>query len=116
MNWRQLFSSATREERDDLEIFFKALEVHQGKRLLVKSWLGFERRRLQAAHFINERRGRSTRRPVLATFIFIICTMTIASWAIAITAEPEVGAPILGLNLAFLYLILMWKPYRKSAG
>jgi hypothetical protein len=115
MNWRQLHTAATPEER--LELMLHLLEtIERRQRRLVRVGWGFrrERRRQRAAHFIGDRRLRH-RSPLLrALWLYTLATLSIATWLIAAHIQPIYGAPLLfGYNLLLLAILLI-KPYRRQ--
>jgi len=123
MNWRQLHTASTSDERIELLIEIASrVEAHKRRLLLVRGRLIRERRRQQPWHFIGDRRttalsGAERRRRATYKLLFIGIAPVLlgATWAIAIRSQPIHGAAlILGYDI-ILAAILFTKPYKWLA-
>lgn len=116
MNWNQIYASANPKERFDLAIVvLRKLETGSKKWVFAGTWFTRERRRLlAAAHYVNDRRRRISwpRVVALAAFVFILLTVTAATWLFILHAPAQLGAPVLAFHLFSLIAILLIKPYR----
>jgi len=106
MNWQQLHTAATPAEREEILIMmFRTIEARQHRIILARGRLVRNRRRAIIAHFLGDRRlaPRPTRsRLTQIMFMFILSTLSIATWLIAAHIQPAYGAPLL-----FSYLLLI---------
>jgi hypothetical protein len=118
MNWKQLYTAATPEEREELLLeMFRVHEARQNRKVLVRGRLLRERRRETIAHFIGDRRLQSLvrRRKTLWTTGLIFAA--ILTWSVAafeaLHAQPIYGAfLVIGFDL-FLATVLLIKPYLR---
>lgn len=115
MNDHQLYTAATPAERTELLLLMLAqLERRQRRVILAGLRLRRERRRTRIAHYIGDRRLRPNRSIYRWLWIYILTTLSIATWLIAAHVQPMYGAPLLaGYNL-FLLAILLIKPYQRQ--
>lgn len=116
MNWKQLYTAATPAEREELLILMlQHIEARQQKIILARGRLLRERRRKSIAHILGDRRLAPRSIPIAQIgFIFILSTLSIATWLIAVHIQPMYGAPLIfGYNL-LLITILLIKPYQRQ--
>jgi hypothetical protein len=73
-----------------------------------------ERRIEKTAHYIRERRTQKAGGPVLATFLFIVATLTVTAWAIAVQSPAHIAAPVLFITIVFLNILIIVGPTLKS--
>ncbi len=114
-NWKRLYNLADHSERlDAILLLARTIEARENKRVLVRGRLLLERRRLQAAHYIGDRRERYpiTRAASLMTFIAVLVTVSVATWGVAITQPIHIGAPALFFHLTALMGVFAFKPYK----
>jgi hypothetical protein len=115
MNWKQLYTAAAPEERLEITILMlQSIKARQSKRILVGTQLIHDRRGpFAGAHFIRDRRQRSTRRTLYRwTYIFTLLTVSIGTWLFTFSAPANIGAPVMAAHLASLAGLLLFKPYR----
>lgn len=129
MNWKQLYASATPEEREYIIfLMLQKIEARKNRKILLsplsksaldlgRGWgwgLVKERRGpFAGAHFLNDRRRPISRNLFRALFVSIMLTVTIALFLVAIHIPLEYGAPlILFYDIALIALLLI-KPYKK---
>lgn len=113
-NWKRLYNHTTQEERlEAILILARTIEARQNKRIFVHGQLVFERRRLQSAHFIGDRRGRYpiSRAASLITFVIVLITVSVATWAVAFTQPIHIGAPAMFFHITALMGVFAFKPY-----
>ena len=115
MNDHQLYTAATPAERTELLLLMLAqLERRQRRVILAGLRLRRERRRARIAHYIGDRRLRPNRSIYRWLWIYILTTLSIATWLIAAHVQPMYGAPLLfGYNLLLLAILLI-KPYQRQ--
>ena len=119
MNWNQLYTTATPEEREEiLLLMLQTLEARQQRLVLARGRLVRERRRAQRLHYLHDRRTprprRITRNLLRSLTLFIALTVSITTWLIAAHIPPMYGAPLLlGYDLLLL-TILLRTPTRKQ--
>jgi hypothetical protein len=114
MNLKQIYSSATPEER--LEILLdatKPIESRKEKLILVHGRLIRERRQLiLSAHFVHDRRSRIKPRAVLAGYFLFV--FLIASVGVALSTfhfPPAYAAPLVLVYLTAFCAMLIIKPH-----
>lgn len=112
MNWKQLHTSATPEERLELLLhMLQTIEARQ-RRLVFTGhrWVRNRRGHFPGAHFLNDRR-RHTRARVasLLTFVTVLVTVSAVTWAAAL-ASPQSAGPILFFHITALLGVLAFKP------
>lgn len=117
MNWQQLYTTATPLEREQLLLLMlRTVDAHQRRLIFARGRLHRERRRMQLAHFIGDRRlapRPTTSWVIRLSFIFIITTLSLTTWLVAAHIQPNYGAPLLfGYNL-LLIAVLSIKPNRQ---
>lgn len=104
MEWKKLYTTATPAEREELLILMlQTIEARQQRLILARGRLVRNRRRAIIAHFIGDRRLAPRPTPILQfMFMFILSTLSIATWLIAAHIQPAYGAPLI-----FSYLLLI---------
>ncbi len=117
MTWEQLYALCITEERDETAILIiQTIEHAKNKSAVSKGRLFLESfGNFRGAHLINNKRRQVKHSILLYLFMFTISTVSVASWLVTIYAPPPLAASILTINLAFLFAILLFKPYRKPA-
>lgn len=126
MNWTQLYTAFTPEERDQVtQLILERIELRREQILnerieSLKSAKGRTLRErhelLHWAHFVGMRpsMSRATRTFYRSLFALILGTMSLTIWLIALTVHPSFGAPLVLLYALFLLLILIIKPYKPQ--
>lgn len=124
MNWNQLYTSSTAEERLEVLIhMLVVIEARQNKRILARGRLIHERRGpFAGAHFLNDRRTSLSIRVLrmgrgrggVFTF-FILLTVSITIWLSFFHLPPIYAAPLMFFHLASLTALLVIKPYNVRA-
>jgi hypothetical protein len=118
MNWKQIYTASTPEERIEImaEMFRKIETRHQ---LIFTSGRLIRDRRNHAKlwHMIGDRRGRidTIQKFYLSLFTFILLTVSVSTWLIALNAHPELSAKLFLTYNLILISILLIKPYRYVA-
>jgi len=116
MNWKQLHTSATPEER--LELLTQMLRaVEERKQRVVFTGRRWVRNRRQGyqAHFLNDRRSSRLniqRAASLITFGAVLVTVSVATWGIVLSSPIHLGAPVLFFHVTALLGVLAFKPNR----
>jgi len=114
MNWRQLYTASTEEER--LELLFemhRRIEARPKPIVLAGGRLRRERRRERIAHFIRDRRGRYASRALLRTlFLFTLGTVSFGVWLVALHVPREIAAPLVFAYDVMLIALLLIDPAR----
>lgn len=116
MNWKQLYASATPEEKLELLMhMMQTVETRQQRVVFTgRHWLRNRRQGYQA-HFLNDRRsGRHNiqRAASLITFGVVLFTVSVATWGIVLSTPVHVGAPVLFFHVTALMGVYAFKPYR----
>lgn len=115
MNWKQLYSFATHDER--LDLLFRMMQiVEEREHKLIftgRRWL-YNRRRGYQAHFLNDRRGRHilSRAASLVAFGSILVTVSIATFALILHAPPQLSGTALFFYTTSMLGMVAFKPNR----
>ena len=115
MNWKQLYTSATPEEKlEALTRMLRAVEERPQRTVFTgRRWVR-DRRQGYQAHFLRDRRvGRHNlkRAASLIAFVVVLLTVSIATWTVVITAPIQYGAPVPFFHLTALWGVYAFKPY-----
>jgi len=104
MSWRQLYNSCTiAEQREMINIMFTAIETRQAIQMRLIE--------IQRAHYLREKRKRNVLRMLsLQLFLFVLATVGITSWLIALHTPPSITAPVMALNLLLYFGVVLIKP------
>jgi hypothetical protein len=118
MNWNQLYTSATPEERFETVLhMLRTIEERQQRLVLSRGRLVREKRgNFPGAHFLNDRRRLRRSLPSVLTkvsYIFILLTVSIATWLFVLYAPAQLAIPTMLLHLVGLTAVLLFKPYRS---
>lgn len=116
MNWKQLYNSATQDERYQLiEHMLRAIDSRQQRIVFTGHRWVRNRRRGYRAHFLNDRRGRHTltRALSLLTFAVVLVSVSVATWALVVNVPIQIGMPVLFFHVTSLMGVLAFKPYRS---
>ncbi len=135
MNWNQLHTSSTPEERDETTLLLlRTIEERKQRLVFSRGRLVREKRgNFPGAHFVNDRRSSSSkwflfgggarkggggRRPLPSvltrlSYIFILLTVSVATWLFVLYAPPQLAIPTMLLHLVGLTAVLLFKPYRS---
>ena len=116
MNWKQIYTASTPEEQlDNLHEMLKMIETRKTRKILVRGRLIRDRRRVQFAHFLSDRR-RGKYIPFFGLYKLalwmLLLAMTAATWTL-LWHSPAQGAPILAAYLGTVLMIFTIKPTRK---
>lgn len=117
MNWNQINTSTTPEERLEIALLIlRTIEERQQRLILSRGRLVREKRgNFPGAHFLNDRRR--LRRPTLrvitlASFAFMLLTVSAATWAFVLYAPAQLAALAMTMHITMLLLIITVKPYK----
>ncbi|MBI5951860.1 MAG: hypothetical protein HY865_09400 [Chloroflexi bacterium] len=115
MNWTQIYNSLTPEERIEAAILIlKTIEARERRLVFTGVRIIRNRRRILATvHYLNDRRNRWHLIPKF-TFLFILCTVTLAVALVAIEAPPVFSAPMITAYITTLISMLAVKPPRRT--
>lgn len=117
MNWKQIHTSSTHQERVELLVdILHVLEHRQHRILLVNGRIIHERRRVQRWHYINDRRDshRSWLRHIyLSAIIAILVLISTTTWLISLNTSPLYGTILIIFHNLILLSIWIIKPYRR---
>ena len=117
MNEKQLYSvSIPQEHLEFILDGFRIIDARKSKLVLAGSRIVRERRGpFVGAHFIRDRRRDQTRSLLYRwTFIFILLTLSIGTWAFTLHVPAHIGAPVMATHLASLTGLLLFKPYNTK--
>lgn len=117
MTWKKLYSRSTPEEQIEFVLnALRTIETRKNKLVLAGTRIVRERRGpFAGAHFIRDRRRRQTRSLLYRwTFIFILLTVSIGTWAFTLHVPAHIGAPVMATHLASLTGLLLFKPYNTN--
>lgn len=92
-----------------------AIEARQRKVVFTgERWVRNRRQTHKRAHFLNDRRGRYTltRAISLLAFVVVLVTVSVATWAYALTTWNASGAIAIFFHVTALWGVLAFKPYR----
>lgn len=118
MNWNQLYTSTTPEERLEATLhMLRAIEERQQRLVFSRGRLVREKRgNFPGAHFVHDRRRlrpRLTRMVSLFSFAFTLITVSVATWLFVLHAPSQLAAIALTMHIAMLSIILYFKPYNR---
>jgi hypothetical protein len=118
MNWTQLHTSSTPEEREETTLLLlRTIEERRQRLVLSRGRLVREKRgNFPGAHFINDRRRLRRTLPRILTrlsYIFILLTVSVATWLFVLYAPAQLAIPTMLLHLVGLTAVLLFKPYRS---
>jgi hypothetical protein len=116
MNWKQLYTSATPEER--LKIFMlmlKTIDERQRKVVFTGNHWVRNRRRGYRAHFLNDRRGRHViaRTVSLLSFAAVLVGVSAATWQVVVNSPTHVGGLMLFFHATSVWAVLAFRPYKN---
>lgn len=114
MNWKQIYTSSTPEERlEAVLLMLSAIEERKQRLVFSRGRLVREKRgNFPGAHFLNDRRRLRPRLSEAITksmYIFILLTVSVATWLFFLHAPIELAAPTLLLHLISITTILLIK-------
>jgi hypothetical protein len=119
MPWKQLYTATTPDDRIEMALhMLQVVTTRRRRRLLVGLHLVRDRRAgRQRSHYIHNRRmpARAARRLYRVLFMFILATVSLATWLVALHIHPRHGAPMLFAWSMLLLTVLLIKPYRRVA-
>jgi hypothetical protein len=115
MNWNQLHTSSSPEERlDAVLLILRTIEERKQRLVFARGRLVREKRgNFPGAHFLNDRRRlrHSPQRTInRASFVFILTVMSVATWIFTMHAPGRLAAAALIIHTLLLWMILI-KPY-----
>lgn len=119
MNWKQLYTSATEEERLYILLhMLQTIEARQNKIIFTGNHIIRNRRRnaVQPFHFIGEKRGRYTISRVASIFTIWVAIFATAftSILIAIHAPAHFATQILFFPITAIIFVFLFKPKRQQ--
>lgn len=119
MNWNQLYTSATPEERLEAALLMlSTIEERKQRLVFSRGRLVREKRgNFPGAHFLNDRRRLRRSLPSILTklsYIFILLTVSVATWLFVLYAPAQLALPVMVLHLIGLMAVLIIKPYRPK--
>ncbi len=116
MNWKQVHTSSTPEERiETITLMLQHIEARKKHQVLAGGRLIRERRRAKQpyAHFISDRRRRMSPRTYMTLFTIAISAVTVSTFAISKHIPLGPGAIIMLLYELALLLLMLGKPYLR---
>lgn len=119
MNWNQLYTSSTPEERLEAALLMlSAIEERKQRLVLSRGRLVREKRGpFPGAHFLNDRRRLRPRLSEAITksmYLFILLTVSVATWLFVMHAPAQLALPVMVLHLVGLMAVLIIKPYHPK--
>lgn len=116
MNWKQLYTTSTEEERlHTLLHMLHAIEARQTKIIFTGNHIVRNRRRTTAYHIIGERRGRHLITRIASTISILaslLCVFIFATLTILYTPS-HIAVQILFFPITSLLAIIAFKPKQK---
>jgi hypothetical protein len=112
MNWKQLYTSSTSRER--LEAVIQLLYAVEARQSLGRGRGWSNRRRATIAHFINDRRRRTSRSRFvnLVSFTVILYTVSAAVILVIYNAPLSLAIPALSIYSAGIMALLL-RPFLR---
>lgn len=112
MNWNQLYTSSTPEERIEAALLMlSTIEERKQRLILSRGRIVREKRgNFPGAHFLNDRRRLRRSLPSVLTrlsYIFILLTVSTATWLFFMHAPAALAAPILLFHTISISVILL---------
>jgi len=114
MDWKQLHNSSTPEERFELLMqMMQVIDERQNRVVFTGAGWVRDRRRGYQAHFLRDRRtGWHTliRAASLLGFAFVLLTVSAATFALALTAPPQLSGPVLFFYATSMLGVVGFRP------
>lgn len=113
MNWKQLYTSATPEERlQMITDMLNAIDERQRRVVFTGNHWVRNRRRGYRAHFLNDRRGRHViaRAVSLLSFAAVLVGVSAATWQVVLNSPTHVGGLMLFFHATSVWAVLAFKP------
>lgn len=110
---KQLYKLSSNKEREEVTIvILQAIQKRKQRLIFSRGRLVLEKRgNFSGAHFLNDRRRNPLRIISLASFGFILTTVSVATWLLALYANPKMAAAAICIHLLMLSTVLIVKPY-----
>lgn len=103
MNWKQLYNIATPAEREQIT-FFLLEQIDINAVLPVKQY-----------HYIGASSKKKNAQVLyLSIFMFILVTVSLATWLVSINVPPAYGAPLVFFWITVLLTIPWVRPLRRT--
>lgn len=114
MNWQQLYTASTPEERLELLLdMLHVVETRSSPIVFAGGRLRRERRRESAAHYIRDRRGRYPTRALIRTlYMLMLGVVSLSVWLVALNIPREIAAPLVLAYAVMLVALLLINPAR----
>ena len=113
MNFRQLHTSATPQERQEtIEQMLQTIEARQHRLVIVNGRLIRDRRSVnfRCAHFLNDKRRH---RITPGERLLLGLTLNLGIWSLSLPHAPQIAVPIVAVNLFALSLLFLVHPMPK---
>ncbi len=102
MNWKQVHTTATRFERQQIALMLlEHLQKNPPMTTLRYHFIG------------SHRKNKKAQVAYLSVFMFILGTVSIATWLVSINVPPAYGAPLVFFWNVVLIIILWMQPVRR---
>ncbi len=105
MNWKQVYITATRFERQQIA-FMLSKHLHKQPPMTALRY-----------HFIGSQyKNKRTQALYLGIFIFILITFSVGTWMVSLNVPPAYGAPCDLFWFVCLFAIFYMQPARRTRG
>lgn len=121
MNFRQLYSSSTSQERHEtIEQILHIIEARQHRWVFVRGRLVRDRRGyFRGAHFLHDRRVIRVTLPHpsqrVGGMVVMASVFNLGVWMFALPYAPHIAAPIVTFHLISLSLLFAFHPMPRAA-
>lgn len=103
MNWKQVYATANQFERQQIAIMLLE-HLHEHPPLPTLRY-----------HFIgSQRKNKKAQVAYLSTFMFILGTVSVATWLVSTNVPPAYGAPLVFFWISVLFIIFYIQPVRRT--
>lgn len=114
MNWKQLYEATTPAQRQEIAwLLLRRIHARQSSAHRTKPIDYFITVYPKGYHFIGDHRGRDPRALYRALFMFILTTVSLATWLVSLEVQPILGAPLVFCWSLVPLIILLIKPYKR---
>jgi len=102
MNWKQVYAAATPAERRQITfLLLQHIQAHPPLPALRYHFIG------------SQRKNKKAQVAYLSAFMFILGTVSVATWLVSTNVPPAYGAPLVFFWIAVLFIIFSLTPVKR---
>lgn len=114
MNWKQLYEATTPAQRQEIAwLLLHRIHARQSSTQRTKPIDYFLTIYPKGYHFIGGHHRKDLLALYRGMFMFILATVSLAAWLVALQVRPGYGAPLLFAWSMLLLTVLLIKPYKR---